>query len=400
MTNRLHLVIPSGTIFDKEMNLHIGAEKFLKNCISIGYDCIFMTHDSGKVSKYSKILTELIGKSVEFHSRKRVREVFKQEQVKNMLNTTIVIGSSEADFHLASNFKLLYLYPIWNINSGDERASIYGFKVEDFDSLLEYLEIVRNQTEFYYKLNIDSKTTLYALTSANNNIASPLESDMIDDFRAVLKNGNREYFEPLFFHMISSVMKDEMLRQIGIWSVMPSSTLKINEDMNEIKKRCRFLTSNRRKDPLFIRYKEVPKSRETSHKDRLMAGATKHLNSIHVNPEYRTKIEGMTVCVIDDYVTNGSSFEAIRNLLLEAGAERIIFFAFGRFKKGSMGIYQKEDYKITGDIFSPDFKFELLEKNEYFGNNGKYNLQAKTEVENIRKIINSDGIGINNNSKK
>lgn len=75
---------------------------------------------------------------------------------------------------------------------------------------------------------------------------------------------------------------------------------------------------------------------------------------------------------------------------MKAEVEKIYFFAFGRFKRGEFGIYQKENFKIEGNIYSSDYVHELIEKDKSFGVHGKYAYEAKTEVENIKSILSNE----------
>lgn len=387
--SKLHLALASGTVFEKDGTLKKGIITFLKECIQNEYDFFIMTHDYKRLKIYSELLEKKLNKKVIVTTRKEVRRAFSDEKKRPLLKTTIVVGTSEADLHLAANFKLLFIYPLWNDNT-DESAKKYGFHIETPEKLISALAILNNQLHFYYTLNIDETTTLYALTSANNNSATDDESEMINRFRQVLKEGDKEYYEALFFHLISSVMKNDDLRKIDIWGIMPSSGTELNQDMWEIKERCRYLTGRRMKEPVFLRHTVVQKSHRTDYNTRINVGAKKHLDSLMINPHYKGKLKGKIVCILDDYVTNGTSFEAIRNLLMKAEVEKIYFFAFGRFKRGEFGIYQKENYKIEGNIYSSDYAHELIEKDKNFGVNGKYAYEAKTEVENIKSILSNE----------
>lgn len=387
--SKLHVVLPSGTIFKEDGSFYEGIESFLK---TTEYELIFTSHDRYKCRRYKKKLEEVLGREVIFPTRQKVKEVFKKTENLPLLRTTIVVGSIDYDLFLATQFKLLFIQPQWT-EKKEDKASYYGFHVKSIDDLDKYIKILDNQTEFYYKLKIDEKATLYALTSANTYGVDLDESQMIDKFRSVLKEGNRSEFEALFLHLISSVMKDEDLRKIDIWGVMPSSDCELNSDMVEIKERCRYLTAKRMKEAIFIRHTGVNKSHFTSPDERLRIGASKHLESIMINPYYRTRLKGKTVCILDDYITNGISFEALRNLLIAAGVEKIYFFAFGRFKKGPLGVYQKEDYRIEGDIFSDTYRFQLESRDSNFGDNGILNDKAKIEVRNIKKILDDSKVG-------
>lgn len=384
--SKLHLIFASGTIFQNNGELHEGAEEFLKKCIKNGYECVFMTHDTNKGAVYSGKLTELLGKKITFYNRKIIRPVFSKPENISRLKTTIVIGANDNDLFLATTYKLLYLYPVWD-SKEQEKAIKYGFHIDNFNKLFECIKIIENQTKFYYTLEIDEKTTLYALTSANDNIATQNESQMIAKFKKVLKEGDRTDFQALFFHMISSIMKSDNLRKIDIWGIMPSSSTRLNDDMLEIKDRCRYLTNRRMKKDVFIRHTAVTKSHQTSYEIRRNVGAKKHLDSIMINPELKGRLKGKTVCILDDYVTNGISFEALRNLLLNEGVEKIYFFAFGRFKRGQMGIYQKEDYIISGDAYTKNYTYELVSVDKNFGDHGVYDHSAREEVDNIKNIL-------------
>lgn len=386
---KINIVLPRATLFDIDDVFYPNAKEMLTSFNEKGHNLILMSHASAKHQELREKVKTATGIDVSFYTRTAVRAAFVDERAKPFLNTTVVIGSSDADLHLAANFKLLLINPGWS-DIKEEKPVKYGVTIDDPKKIVQMVDIIANQQHWFFYLSIDEKTDLYALTSANNNSAtSEEESVIIDGFRDFLKNGNRDtYYEALFFHFISGVMKSDDLRKIDIWGIMPSSGLTLNSDMLEIKERCRYLTNKGLTEPLFIRHTQVQKSHYTSFDERIAIGSSKHLKSINLNPFYRKKLRGKTVCILDDYVTNGTSFEALRNLLLNAGVARIIFVAIGRFKKWPNGIYQKEDYEISGDVFTPNYTFELISKDPNFGAYAKYDSKSKDEVKNIYDILN------------
>lgn len=386
---RIHIVLPRATIFDNDNIFYPKASEMLISFSEKGYNLILISHEVAKHKELQDKIKVATGLDVSFHTRGEVRKAFGKEESKRLLKTTVVIGSSDDDLHLAANFKLLLINPGWSYIK-EEKPIKYGLTIDNPEMILQMVDIIANQQHWFFYLPIDEKTDLYALTSANNNSATEEEGIIIDGFRNLLKNGNRHnYFEALFFHFISGIMKSDDLRKIDIWGIMPSSSTTLNPDVLEIKERCRYLTGKRSTEPLFIRHTQVQKSHRTPYDERMCIGASKHLGSININPYYRTKLHGKTVCILDDYVTNGASFEALRNLLLKAGVAKIIFVAIGRFKRGAMGIYQKEDYTISGDIFSPNYTYELTSRDPYFGDSAKYDSESKGEVKNIYDILNN-----------
>lgn len=301
----------------------------------------------------------------------------------------ILLGPKKEDMFKASNLKILFLCPMW-ANKIDALAQKYGTNIVSIDSLIKILKILSVRKNFYYQLDVDKKTTVYALTSANNYGATETESQLIDIFRNTLKQGNRQYFSAVLFYLLSSIMENPNLRGTNLWGIMPSSGTNFNQEMLEIKDHCRYLTGNRFKDPIFIRHTQTNKSHQTNKTQRLFIGAKKHLDTIEINPKYKQKIKGKTVCILDDYVTNGISFEALRNLLEAAGAKRIFFIAIGRFRsrdnKG-LGSYQKENYSFSGDIFGPSNKAKLDDKWVDFGKNGFYDESAKASLVQLTKLL-------------
>jgi len=384
---KVHIVLPRATIFDNDDNLYMGVKDMLVSFYDKGYTLILVSHSVSKHKEMQEKVKLVTGLDVNIFTRYDIRAAFNKKEAKPLLKTTIVIGSSDDDLHLAANFKLLLINPGWSFIK-DEKPIKYGLTIDSPNKAVQMLNIIDNQQKWFFKLSIDEKTDLYALTSANNNSATLEEGVIIDGFREFLKNGDRHYYEALFFHFISGVMKNDDLREIDIWGIMPSSGSILNSDMIEIKERSRYLTGKKLVEPLFIRHTPVQKSHYTSFDERMRIGSGKHLNSININPFYKSKLRGKTICILDDYVTNGTSFEALRNLLLKAGVEKIIFVAIGRFKKGSYGIYQKEDYELSGDIFSPNYTFQLISKDSSYGRHAEYDSEAKSEVENIYEILN------------
>jgi len=88
---------------------------------------------------------------------------------------------------------------------------------------------------------------------------------------------------------------------------------------------------------------------------------------------------------MDDYMTNGISFETARNLLLEAGASKVILLALGRYRQGTHGIYQHEVYKISGKINQPNYKYHLISRTNLIGS---YDSSARDEINRIYHILN------------
>jgi hypothetical protein len=309
--------------------------------------------------------------------------------IKNNPGKNIFIGNKEEDLFKASSLKCLYLCPMWTDNI-DEKSKKYGIHIKDLKHLIQVIQILINQNAFYYELKINNVSTVYALTSANNISATEDENSVINAFRSTLKNGNSKYLDAITLYLLSGIMSLPEIMETEIWGIMPSSGTNINEEMSQILTQCRYLTDRRLKEPLLIRHTPTQKSHWTEPSTRLSVGALKHLKSIKINPKYRGKITGKKITILDDYITNGCSFEAVRNLLISAGASEVNFIAIGRFKSrkyNGLGIYQKEEYSLTGDLFSDNYTSSLSKRESDYGLHGKYNVDARQDVENLKDIL-------------
>ncbi|QCT28789.1 phosphoribosyltransferase [Bacillus velezensis] len=370
------------TVFDNDFNMYSGVKELFVNLNKEGHKLIVISHSPDSLDTMEGIFKQFFDFKVNCIFRKKIRENVGEKNASKF----VLVGSSDEDLILAANKKILIINPGWSIKQDDLPAR-YGITLKKADQLYEAIRLIDNQNRWYYKLNVDEKATVLALTSANtmNRDVEESEKEVLEGFEKSLKSGDRSYFNTLYFHLISGVMKSQDLRKVGLWGIFPSSSGEINKEVEELKERCRYLTGKKMDKPLFLRHVHVSKSHHTSHEVRLKEGCIKHFESIVINPYYSGKIKGKVVCVIDDYVTNGTSFETARNLLLKAGASKVILVALGRFKRGSHGIYQQEVYDLTGNLSKPGYKYNLKYKKKL--NKGVYDIHAREEIRRIYDIL-------------
>lgn len=349
------------------------------------YNLCFYTHDRAILDKVPENFT------FQFFTRRRPYKRF--DSVTNFFDVpihashSVILGYKDEDLHLAANKKILLMAPMWETEVS-QLVRKYGLHISSLKILVSMLKVLKNQTKWFYRLELSDKSTLIALSSANDYGASEDEKVVIDKFRDVLKRGGQEYRDALLFHFLSGVSKSQELRQIDIWAAMPSSKGPASLVLHDFKEHCRYLTSKKIKDDLLIRHTATQASHFTAAQVRKTTlQADKHLRSMRLNPGFQTKLKGKVVCVIDDYVTYGTTTEAVRALLENAGVSKVIFVALGRYLSGAKGIYKREEYKLQGDVFSPNFQFELISEDPNFGQNAAIDFGARNEVERIRTIL-------------
>lgn len=375
------IIFPRLTIFNESYEMYEGMENLINELHKNGHTVVIVTHKLTSLNKIESIVEDKFNFEVPCRFRKSIKDRIDEKNSSHI----VMVGSSDADLIFAANKKILFINSGWSVKQ-ENLAVKYGVTMNSPENLLEAITIISNQNKWYYKLEVDDKTTVLALTSANSrhNDINSSEKEVIEGFYNLLKKGKQEYFNALYFHLISGVMKSSLLRSVDLWGVFPSSGNNVNREVEQLKDSCRYLTGKKIDKPVFIRHTPVQKSHYTDNQVRLEVGCEKHFKSIILNPNI--KIKNKVVCIIDDYLTNGTSFETARNILLNAGAKQVILLALGRFKRGQHGIYQKEEYKLEGDLTEPGYKYTLLSKNQEIG---EYNLESRDELKEIYNILNS-----------
>lgn len=373
------IVLTRATVFDEDFNMYEGIKELLINLNEEGHKIAVISHSAESLRRIKEIIKESVDFKVTCTFRRSIRENVNEENASNV----ILVGSSNDDLYLASNKRILIINPGWSVIQ-EEKPARYGITLQKPEQLFEAIRIIDNQNRWYFKLEVDPKTTVLALTSANTYNRDTTEREVLEGFEKLLKSGDRSYFNTLYFHLISGVMKSAELRNVDRWGTFPTSSGETNQEVEELKERCRYLTGKKMNDPIFIRHTRVDKSRHTPYETRISEGCVKHFDSIVLNPYYAKRIKGKTVCVIDDYMTNGISFETARNLLIKAGASRIILVALGRYKRGQNGVYQHEVYNLNGDITEPGYQYSRKLKENLIG---EYDDRAREEVRKIYEIL-------------
>jgi hypothetical protein len=367
------IIFPTATLKDKHNNIYQGINELLNKLNNDGDKILVMSHDRSKVADIRENFN-----FVEVCYRWEVREMMKGDDTGKF----ILVGSNEDDLRITASTKSALLVPEWS--DTQEIDLKYGVRVPSPQALIKVLEIIKNQKVWFYELDINENAKVYSLTSANSKgDVTKTEREIVDGFRETLKNGKKKYFKVLQLHFLASLIHNPIFKEVDIWSIMPSSSTGINDDIWALKERARLLMGKRLTEPLFIRHTSIEKSHYIQNQnDRLYCG--RHFSSLNINPEYRKKIKGKVVCILDDYLTNGTSFETLRNLLMTAGAKKVIFVSLGRFRRNSGIEYLKQEYKLSGDVFSSNYTFELLDKEDI---SGKYNEQSREEIKALHDII-------------
>ncbi|WLD93359.1 hypothetical protein [Alkalihalobacillus sp. AL-G] len=323
--------------------------------------------------KYKEILVENNLENIKFGNRGKLsRKII--EDNKNFM----FLGSVDQDIYIAANNKLLLINPTWI--DVEENIDKYGFKLNSVGQVVKCIDILRLETELFYDFSVNEKTRLIAVSNANKFFAVKNENEMIQRYMKTLKFGSNTYQYAVYFHYLTIITGMDEFKDVDYWMSVPSSSGKNDNFVYDLVKQTRYLLNNRRSQELFIRHTPAKKSTSIDKLERIRQGCTRHLDTIQLNPKYKGKLKNSKICVLDDYVTNGASFECVRNLLINEGVSEIILIAIGSFRS----LYQKEDVTINGNVYKPGFQYSINSRELI---RGKANEKSSEVVNEIYEII-------------
>ena len=367
-----NLLISRNAFFDEKSNIRKEIFTLMDLIEDKDIQVVLVTR-SGE--KYKKIINETLPQSHEIKYARRGE--LSRKVVKNNKNI-MLIGAVNEDIWIAANNKILLINPTW-INV-EQNIQKYGFQLKNFNQIIQCIDILGLDNQLLYDFRIDEKTRLIAVSNANKYYAVKNEAEMIQKYKSTLKFGNDDYKYAVYFHYLTMVLGMEEFHDVDYWMSVPSSSGLNENNIYDIVKRTRYLLNNRRSEELFIRHTPAKKSTFMSKANRLQEGSRRHLETIHLNPKYKGKLKGKKVCVLDDYTTHGSSFESVRNLLIHEEVREIILVAIGTFQQA----YNKEDYKITGNVYEAGANYSLIDTETTYG---KENEKSSEIINKIYDII-------------
>ncbi len=336
-----------------------------------------------------------------FKNRRTVEEFAKFHKNKN--NYFVFVGGKNADFKLAVNTRSLYIVPTWL--PLEDRAQRYGIHVNTVKQLRKFIRTLNNQNVWYSRLEIDDISTAYSLVDARYGKYADTEEEkvMVQNFQRLLKDHQSlSYRRILLYHFLAGMTSNMDFDDIELFGMLPSSNCDVNEYVFDFMTQVRLLKGKQLpkryktdvppvETNLLIRH--TPKNQNHNggreRQARINLGARDEFRTLIINPDYKKRIDTLrkegrfNVCIFDDYMTHGNSFNAVRNLLEELGVNKIIFVSIGIFRSE----FQKRDYTITGDVFSPGYTYQLETYQPL--DNYEINSNAKKEVSDLFDIFSS-----------
>lgn len=355
----------------------------------------FYSIDYRTINMYEKLYQEEYPNSnFVFKTRTNVEKAM--ESHKDKSNYYVVVGRKNADFFMAIKHKVLLIVPTWI--TMEEKAEKYGVKVDNIKQLIKFFNTLNNQNYWYSKLQVDDNTSVLSLMDARYGFyaKSYKEKEMIQNFQNLLKKGiSRSYYDILLYHFLSAMTNTNIFDDITLWGIIPSSDCTLNDNILQFKETVRGIKRgvqprNLSVNNLLIRHK----IKEKAHYDkfnRLTYGAEKEFETLLINPEFKTKIESLkkeaklNICIFDDYLTHGNTFESVRNLFNKLGANKIICVSLGSF----CTCYKRNDYIMSGDLYNNTYSYRHINNMDLHISEFNINDKAKSEIDSLYNIFNN-----------
>lgn len=329
-----------------------------------------------------------------FLLREKARDFVMQNRHRN--NLFVFIGGKDVDFYMAVHTRSLFIVPTWI--PVEEKAEFYGVHVDTPEQLFKFIRTLNNHENWYAQVEIEPNVTALSLMDGRYKYRAKTENerDMVEHFEQLLKLGqSRNYYDILLYHFLAGMTNSTLFDDIELFGMIPSSDCSLNKDIFSFMHQIRIIKGKYipRKltygENLLLRKRQKQKAHLAySTNQRAAMGAIEEFKTLCISPDFKNKINTLrksgtfNVCIFDDYMTHGNSFNAVRNLLNQLGANKIIFISLGSFGKP----FQKKDYAINGNVYDIGYTYNMLNSSI---KHLSYNDAAKDEVSELYKIFNS-----------
>lgn len=324
-------------------------------------------------------------------TRNTIKESLKEKR--NELGI-VILGVVKEDAFLAFNHKIpLFKAKDYCLDLGieiDSKVDTYGIELSSTDDLIHYMNIISENISPYLQHNFSDEYIMISLFNANTKGYQTREDiEYKEEIQRILKENysvkiDKTKMLNLFnFLLLSEYFNNPILKEVKYWGTFPSSD-KSNDNttISYIKEVIRkVINTNRSNKEILIRTESILKKHHSSTRVRNENKCQSDFDSMKINDYYKGKLQGATVCIIDDYTTYGFSAEAAKNLLLQEGVKKLIVITLGKFGYD----YNEVNYNLIGNLYEDGYSSQFIstQKHKLIPNN-----DCNTYFQRIKQVIN------------
>lgn len=364
MSIKIILVDISDTLVEPNGQLVRGSLEMLIKLNRSGISVFLVSNKSNsnmKISEVAHLTQEILTPSVVGGRKgtgKFVNYIAEREGLER--SEILYLGDTEQDMWECSNSDVLFLRADWSKNSNKTR---YGIRFTTPESVAEHIIYYFSKSEYwYFELNgSDNLSRAYEYKALFNSHLTT-----ITYIKHILKGMPLPRFKDdhrsrakwfLVLHFIASLYLSGYLtrdkkRGKPILCIYPGHRAQQSGFLSEITELIPVLSNSVEFIPdLLIRHAAAPKSALLRKKGGQPTFYSQ-ISTIHLAADYRSKIEGRRVIILDDFTTQGYGFEAARNQFLNGGAGSVCCIAIGKF--GYTSTICIPDKDVEWDSFCPN----------------------------------------------
>jgi hypothetical protein len=286
----------------------------------------------------SELVARLVAARIDAVPLERKVQVY-EPAMAAISETKIVLAGEKQDFLVAHHTFTPLLYIAGGDVAADADVRKYGLGVPA-DKLKEAVLALHNAKHVFYESHFTSPggtpVEVYAIIRANSfRRSTPTgERETVTNVTNYLKRrnggGHATTMDAIRLHLLGVVAHRGFLRDVQDWGYFPSSRSPSAAEpepsgmMEEFKEFLRYYGHGRKPAPIFLRTATIP----SSHSGDGGRNPARQFPSLQLNPVYAGKLKKRTVCIVDDFITSGGSFEAARALLEREGAAKVCWGYF------------------------------------------------------------------------
>jgi len=266
----------------------------------------------------------------------------------------LVLAGGDEDLRMGKNGGAIVIGAGWCNN---RYVRSIGIAAKNADDLKEIVRLTAGWPGNWWYSGSGPTYDIRALADLSTHYTPDDQAQFAKELTSAVKVGGSK-LNSLLAITARSLLIDGFGEESGLlWGVYPSSK-SLNNDtdvLSEFTHRLRTTVSrvqySKIGEPLFWRHTPSVKRSAGGSSDR--NDPTDQIETIHINPFYKGKIQGKHVVVVDDCTTYGVSFAVATAFLKKAGARKVTGIALGKF--GNQ--LKHRDIEIDSDPFMPVTKF-------------------------------------------
>ena len=237
----------------------------------------------------------------------------------------IIVGAEKLAMVTASHAKVLFVNAGWGV-----RDVGYGIPLALPSLLPTFIAEFMNQPHPWYWVLDGSdaagrRVEGRALVQGKGDYVEGLGGDLMDVLHKgrTIDIGPFDFLDFVLYHALGSLYGEGLVQQADLWTVYPGHAGGANDTIAGVLDLAAKLVRGGFLPDLLLRHAIAGDASLRRARGQLVQFEDQ-LSTVRLNAAHREKVDGASILIFDDFITEGHSFDWARNLLLEAGAARVV----------------------------------------------------------------------------